>query len=91
MVILLSLAIGLLLGAIVWIWLGQIQHTSATTRLVAHVPAIQFEGESLANFRGWIESRRDMLETARSCDEETRELLENRVKLDQQLLEELTP
>lgn len=61
------------------------------TRLVAHVPAIQFEGEPLDNFVGWIEARRDMLDAIhqRNICTKDEQLLEERVKLDRQLLEEI--
>lgn len=63
--------------------------TCAISRLVAFVPAIQFEGEPRENFIGWLRSRRDMLEIARAsghCSEETVALLAERVRLDTEML-----
>jgi hypothetical protein len=61
-------------------------------RLISYVPAIQFEGEPRANFMGWLESRRDMLVQLREhgqCSEQTASLLEERVRLDNHLLDQL--
>lgn len=64
----------------------------STARLIAFVPAIQFEGEPLDNFIGWTESRRDMLRDIRQrdlCTTEIQTLMEKRVQLDEALLKEL--
>jgi hypothetical protein len=65
--------------------------TCDTARLVSFVPALQFEGEPRENFIGWLRARRAMLEGIRehqTCDAETERLLENRVRLDQKLLDQ---
>jgi hypothetical protein len=61
------------------------------SKLVAYVPALQFEGEPIANFIGWIESRKEMLEATKGhCTDEIEEIIEERVRLDQILLDELS-
>lgn len=80
-------------------WDGTRQHTQdtealicSTVRLVAYVPALQFEGESQRNFIGWIEARRDMLADVRQrglCSPEDQRRLERRVAADEALLKEL--
>lgn len=68
--------------------------TCSIAKLVAFVPALQFEGEPVENFIGWIESRKALLEEAEEdfgCDPEVEAILRDRVALDQKLLAELRP
>lgn len=59
--------------------------------LIAHVPAVQFRGEPLQNFIGWIEARRDILASAEDCDPKVIIQLERRVRIDDELLSTLKP
>ena len=61
------------------------------TRLVSHVPAVQFQGEPLSNCVGWIKARQDMLRAVREREicQKDEAALEHRVKLDQALLKEM--
>jgi hypothetical protein len=64
----------------------------AMARLVAYVPAVQFEGDSRENFLGWLRSRREMLSAVSEggrCSESTVRLLAERVRLDDEALAEL--
>jgi len=64
----------------------------ATADLIAFVPAVQFEGESLENFIGWLDARRDVLHAAReaqTCEPRIIEALESRIEEDDRLLEQI--
>jgi hypothetical protein len=63
-----------------------------TADLIAHVPDVQFEGEPLNNFLGWIEARHDILVAAKAahvCEPDIIEKLERRIALDNELLRSL--
>lgn len=64
----------------------------AIARLVSYVPAFQFEGEPRSNFVGWIKARGELLAEVRErggCPDATAKLLRDRVRLDEQLLQDL--
>jgi len=63
--------------------------TCSIARLVAYVPAMQFEGEPLENFLNWISARRALLLEAQQCDPTVEAILRERVAQDQKLLDEL--
>jgi hypothetical protein len=68
--------------------------TCAIAKLVAYVPALQFEGEPQDNFVNWIEARRELLleaQEAHGCDPTVEAILRERVAQDQKLLDELRP
>ena len=66
----------------------------STADLIAHVPAVQFEGEPLKNFLGWIEARAEILAAARAaqvCEPRIIHDLQLRIEKDDALLQQLNP
>src|SRR5262245_16733092 len=85
----------ILCSAILAIALITREHTLESNRdltcniadLVAHVPAVQFEGESTANFVGWIDATRRILDTATECSDDIQAAIDRRVEKNRETLE----
>lgn len=77
--------------------LGQLTNKStdvncALAGLIAHVPAIPYDEETIDNFRGWVSSRATLVQEAgieEDCDPEIVEALQVQVENDRVLLEQL--